>query len=106
MTTCLQCGATADLRRVSADQYWCRDCLLKLTPAQAFVGPSDEVRVAYHRGVQFIAFNDEDGSADAESVDKVSEQICVVLLAEVFQKTPRNVARDVVMTRTGKKVEP
>lgn len=72
--------------------------------ADAFLGAAaeQEYRVRYHRGVQFIAFNDEDGSAEAENVDKVSEQICVTLLAQVFEKTPREVARDVVMTRTGK----
>lgn len=81
----------------------------KLSAAAAFVGERtapEDARIRYHRGVQWIAFNDDNGSKDAENVDAIEHTLTIVLLAEVFEKTPRQVARDVVMTRTGKKVAP
>lgn len=61
------------------------------------------MRASYRKGVEWIALNDEDGATEdmkfADAVEFVSEQVSVVLLAELFGKEPEVVARAIVRFR-------
>lgn len=53
-------------------------------------------RASYRYGVAWIAQNDEAGEDD---LDVVAEMISVLLLADLFDKTPETVASDVLRRR-------
>ncbi len=55
----------------------------------------------YRRGVEFIAYNDNDGEIDADVVGHVAEYLSVAALAAAFRVPERTVARDVVRIRQG-----
>lgn len=50
----------------------------------------------YERGVEFIAYNDEPLDMDPESV---RAYVSTILLAEVFNRPPEEVAQDVLRYR-------
>jgi hypothetical protein len=56
-------------------------------------------RPSYRVGIEWIALNDDDGSAHALSISEVSGMISVALLADLFGKRAIEVAVDVVSFR-------
>lgn len=53
----------------------------------------------YRRAIIWIAYNDDPGSSHAFSVKHVSQMVSVVLVADIFGKTPEQVAKAVVRRR-------
>jgi hypothetical protein len=53
-------------------------------------------RASYRDGVEWIAFNDEPGSRDAE---EVAGYVSTCLLADLFGKDRATVAKDIVRAR-------
>lgn len=56
----------------------------------------------YRFGVTWIAENDENGSPDRLDIETVKSYISVLLLADLFEKSPERVAKDVVRQRGNK----
>jgi hypothetical protein len=56
-------------------------------------------REGYRFAVRWIAENDDAGSPDARDEDTVAGYITTLLVADMFHKSPAEVAKDIIRSR-------
>jgi hypothetical protein len=59
-------------------------------------------RASYKEGIMWIALNDEPTENNMQNVETVSEQISTLLLADLFERDPLDVATDIINFRNKK----
>lgn len=56
-------------------------------------------RASYRHAIEWIAMNDESGTAEALDPTRVAELVTSCLIADIFDVEPARVGRDVVRIR-------